>query len=104
MGTLKTCLWGLALSAPTTLAVPLASLPGPGSYAVGQAIFYLSLAARQAASMNAFTSSSASPRTLFLPLSFGQAIFCLSLAARQAASMNAFTSSNVFLFYTTNFH
>lgn len=100
MGTLKTCLWGLALSAPTTLAVPLASLPEPGSYTVGQAIFYLSLAARQAASMNAFTSSSASSRKHLLPLSFGQAIFCLSLGR----GMNAFTSSNVFLFHTTMFH
>ena len=51
-------MFGLATSAPATAAIPAASLLAGTSYLGSQAIFYGSLAARQAASMNAFTSSS----------------------------------------------
>lgn len=51
--------WGLALLVPSTMAIPLASLPPAGAFVASQAIFYLSLAAKSLAGMNAFTSSSA---------------------------------------------
>jgi hypothetical protein len=52
--------WGLALLVPSTLMIPLSSLPPTGAVVASQAIFYLSLAAKSVAGMNAFTSSSES--------------------------------------------
>lgn len=50
--------WGLALLVPCTMAISLSCLPPAGAYTASQAIFYLSLAAKGLAGMNAFTSSS----------------------------------------------
>jgi hypothetical protein len=52
--------WGLALLVPSTMMIPLSSLPPMGAVVASQAVFYLSLAAKSLAGMNAFTSSSAS--------------------------------------------
>lgn len=57
--------WGLALLVPSTLMIPLSSLPPTGAVVASQAIFYLSLAAKSVAGMNAFTSSSGSAGMTF---------------------------------------
>jgi hypothetical protein len=51
--------WGLAMLVPSTMMIPLSSLPPNGAVVASQAVFYLSLASKSLAGMNAFTSSSA---------------------------------------------
>lgn len=86
MGILPLCLIGLMTAAPATAAIPLASLPAAsGKYVRGQVVLYASLALRQVASMNAFTSSS--EMATLSKLHHGFPCVCLCLCVCQRVSV-----------------